>query len=56
MLWKLLGTSPAETLNATTAANMLALVGGANILRAHEVREARECVQVFEACRVGKIS
>jgi dihydropteroate synthase len=51
MLWKLLGTTPAQTLNATTAANMLALVNGADILRVHEVREAKECIKVFEATK-----
>jgi dihydropteroate synthase len=49
MLWRLLGVTPADTLNATTAANMLALVGGAQILRVHEVREAKECVNIFLA-------
>ncbi|MDR0618945.1 MAG: dihydropteroate synthase [Bacteroidales bacterium] len=47
MLWRLLGTTPADTLNATTAANMLALTGGAQILRVHEVREAKEAIAVF---------
>ncbi|MDR1975338.1 MAG: dihydropteroate synthase [Bacteroidales bacterium] len=54
MLWKLLDTTPEKALNATTAANMLALVGGANILRVHEVQEAKECIKVFEqwcACK-----
>jgi dihydropteroate synthase len=49
MLWRLLGTTPADTLNATTAANTLALVGGAKILRVHEVREAKEAAKVFTA-------
>jgi dihydropteroate synthase len=50
MLWRLLGVTPQETLNATTAANMLALMGSARILRVHEVREAKETVAVFNAC------
>ncbi|MDR2556561.1 MAG: dihydropteroate synthase [Bacteroidales bacterium] len=49
MLWRLLEITPADTLNATTAANMLALTGGAKILRVHEVREAKECVKIFTA-------
>lgn len=47
MVWKPLGVSPAEALNGTTAANMLALVGGAHILRVHDVRAAVEAVTVF---------
>jgi dihydropteroate synthase len=54
MLWRLLGATPANTLNATTAANMLALMGGARILRVHEVREAKETVAVFMAWSGGR--
>lgn len=48
MLWRTLGISAEEALNATTAAHMLALEGGANILRAHDVREARECIMLYK--------
>jgi dihydropteroate synthase len=51
MLYKLLDTSPATSLNATTAANMLALMGGASILRVHDVKEAVEAIRIFEAYR-----
>lgn len=47
MLYKLLDCSPQEALNATTAANMLALVNGARILRVHDVKEAAQCVRIF---------
>ena len=40
MLYKPLGITPEEALNATTAANMLALERGANILRVHDVRDS----------------
>ena len=47
MIYKLLDTSPQESLNGTTAVNMLALMKGASILRVHDVRAANECVKIF---------
>lgn len=47
MLYKLLDCTPQQALNATTAVNMLALQNGAHILRVHDVREAVECVRIF---------
>lgn len=47
MLYKLLDCTPQEALNATTAANMLALENGAQILRVHDVKEAVQCVKIF---------
>lgn len=47
MIWKTLNSSPKEALNGTTALNMLALNNGAKILRVHDVKEAKECVQLF---------
>ena len=52
MIWKLLGTSPAEALNGTTVLNTLALQAGARILRVHDVREAVETVKMVEKLRV----
>ena len=49
MIYKLLGTTPAESLNGTTALNVLALMGGANILRVHDVRHAVEAVKIVTA-------
>ena len=54
MIYKLLGVTPAESLNGTTALNMLALVNGADILRVHDVKEAVEAVRIFEAYRRNK--
>lgn len=53
MLYKALGCSAEEALNATTAANMLALMGGANILRVHDVKAAKEAVEIY--CRTQQI-
>lgn len=46
MIYKLLETTPAESLNGTTALNVLALLGGTNILRVHDVRPAVEAVKI----------
>lgn len=48
MLYKPLKIESSTALNATTAANMIALVNGTNILRVHDVKEAAECIKVFE--------
>ena len=47
MIYKLLGTTPEEALNGTTALNTVALLKGANILRVHDVREAVETVRII---------
>ena len=46
MIWKLLESTPTESLNGTTVLNTLALMGGADILRVHDVREAAEAVKL----------
>ncbi len=48
MIYKVLGKTPEEALNGTTALNMIALEKGANILRVHDVKEAVECVTLFK--------
>lgn len=48
MIYKLLGIDPQNALNGTTALNMLALEKGANILRVHDVKEAMECVKIYD--------
>lgn len=47
MLYKLLDTTSENALNATTIANTIALQNGANILRVHDVKEAMECVKIY---------
>ncbi len=49
MIYNLLETNPEGSLNGTTAANMLALIGGASILRVHDVKEAVETIKIFKA-------
>ncbi|MCL4162540.1 UNVERIFIED_CONTAM: hypothetical protein GTU68_028801 [Idotea baltica] len=48
MLYKTLDISAQEALNATTSANTIALLNGANILRVHDVKEAVEAVKIVE--------
>lgn len=47
MIYKLFGTTPAESLNGTTAINAIALMKGAAILRVHDVKEAVETVGIY---------
>ena len=54
MIYKLLGTTPEEALNGTTALNTIALTKGAHILRVHDVKEAVETVKIaqkMKACQ-----
>ncbi len=53
MIYKLLDCTPEEALNGTTAAHMLALMGGASILRVHDVAEAVEAVRIFNYYRLN---
>jgi dihydropteroate synthase len=46
MLYKPLGISAQEALNATTCANTIALLNGATILRVHDVKEAMEAIKI----------
>ena len=46
MLYKTLDITAQEALNATTSANTIALLNGANILRVHDVKEAVEAVKI----------
>lgn len=48
MIYRLLGGSPLDALNGTTALNMVALMKGAHILRVHDVKAAVETVKIFE--------
>ena len=47
MIYKVLGCTAEEALNGTTALNMVALMNGACILRVHDVKEAVECIKLF---------
>jgi len=46
MIYKVLETSAQEALNGTSVLHTIALQNGASILRAHDVKEAMECVKL----------
>ena len=54
MIYKLLGTTPAEALGGTIALNTIALMKGAHILRVHDVRAAVETVRIVETMKTGR--
>lgn len=43
-IYKTLGVTAADALNGTTVLNTVGLLGGANILRVHDVQEAKEAI------------
>lgn len=47
MIYKLLNTTPEEALDGTTALHMICLQQGAKILRVHDVKAAKACVEIF---------
>lgn len=50
-IYKTLGISAEEALNGTTVLHTLALQNGANILRVHDVKEAKELIALYERYR-----
>ena len=55
MVYKILESSPQEALNGTTALHTVTLLKGANIIRAHDVKEASECVKLVEALKANAL-
>ncbi len=49
MIYKLLNTTPEMALNGTNILNFASLEKGARILRVHDVKEARETIELFRA-------
>lgn len=49
MIYKLLGGGPEDALNGTTVLNTLSLLGGANILRVHDVKPCVETIKIVQA-------
>ena len=47
MIYKTLNSTSKEALNGTTALHMVALQKGAKLLRVHDVKEAMECITLF---------
>jgi len=46
MIYNLLDTNSEKALNGTSVINTIALQNGANILRVHDVKEAKECIKI----------
>jgi len=46
-IYKTLGVDAEGALNGTTVLNTIGLMGGANILRVHDVKEAKEAITLF---------
>lgn len=55
MIWEVLVTSPAESLNGTTGLNMFALTKGAHILRVHDVKEAVQTVRLYQQIKSANL-
>jgi dihydropteroate synthase len=53
MIYKTLGRTATEALNGTTVLNTLALQNGANIIRVHDVKEAKEVVRLMETYTIN---
>jgi len=51
MIWKTLEITPGEALNGTSVLNAVALLGGADILRVHDVKEAVQTVRLINRMR-----
>ena len=47
MIYKVLETTAAESLNGTTVLNTIAIQKGASILRVHDVKEAMEIIKLM---------
>jgi dihydropteroate synthase len=47
MIYKTLHIDSSEALNGTTALHMFALTKGANLLRVHDVKEARQTIELY---------
>ena len=56
LIFKVLGTTPQAAENGTTVLNTIALLSGADILRVHDVKNAREAIELVGTFRqsIGK--
>lgn len=52
-IWKTLGLTPEEALEGTIAMNTAGLLGGAAILRVHDVKEAVQTIKLVTALQAG---
>lgn len=52
MIFRLLGSTPNDSLNGTTVLNTISLLKGASILRVHDVKECVETIKIIEKTRL----
>ncbi len=52
MIYKTLNITPTEALNGTTVLHTISLLKGANILRVHDVKEAKEVIKLVEIVNI----
>lgn len=55
-IYRTLGITPEEALNGTTVLHTVGLLNGANILRVHDPREAREAIRLMEVYQQAIVS
>jgi len=53
-IYKTLGIDVSDALNGTTVLNTISLLKGANILRVHDVKEARETITLLQTVFPGE--
>ena len=51
MIYKVLNSTPEESLIGTAVLNTVALLNGANILRVHDVKETIEVIKIAQKCK-----
>ena len=54
LIWKTLNINPEEALNGTTVLNTIALLNNAKILRVHDVKQAKELINLVTFMRAEK--
>jgi dihydropteroate synthase len=54
MIWKTLGITPDDALSGTVVLNTVALMGGADIIRVHDVREAVQTIKLVKQLKLNK--
>lgn len=55
MVYKTLDITAENALNGTTALNMIALMNGANLLRVHDVKEAKQTITLYSSYKSDRI-
>lgn len=56
IVWKTLGITPDDALAGTTVLNTVALMGGADIIRVHDVREAVQAIKLVNRLELKNIN